>query len=182
MLPTAVEFIRANTSIEVITTDDIVRGVWNGCKIKQGQLIVSTSIKPHLGDLLHEAGHLATTPSSIRPLMNGDLFAVSSPGFAEACYKHQTVSCLRHWSNDDASTFWAAMAARAIGLPDSLPFENGYDDRVGATWEQGHEGYDFWQTFLRNEGNRYASQAFYLGIATGKRNEICRWEVENLFT
>jgi hypothetical protein len=181
MLSTVVEFIRANTSIEVVTTDDIVRGVWSGCKIKQGQLIVSTSIKPHLGDLLHEAGHLATTPPALRSLMNGDLFTLSSPGFAEACYSHQTTSCMRHWSNDDASTFWAAIVAREVGLPDSLPFENGYDDRVDAVWEKGHEGYDFWQTFLRGDGNRYASQAFYLGIAAGKRNAIAQWEAKNLF-
>ncbi len=58
-----------------------------GIRVTQGTLVFDPDTLRWPGDLLHEAGHIATTPSSLRVLLNDaldDQFTVPHAGEAEA--------------------------------------------------------------------------------------------------
>ncbi len=80
-----------------------------GLRIERGGLRVDVSRLRWPGDLLHEAGHLAVVPSSLRPMMDDalqDLPAVPHGGEIEA-------------------TAWAWAATRHLGLDPAVLFHDG---------------------------------------------------------
>lgn len=84
-------------------------GFLPGIAIRDGGLVVDRARLQWPGDLLHEAGHLAVMPATLRPLQTGalhDCEHVPHAGEAEA-------------------TAWAYAAACATGLPAAELFHEG---------------------------------------------------------
>lgn len=44
-----------------------------GVGLENGMILIDTDKLTYPGDILHEAGHIATTPPGLRPAMNGEL-------------------------------------------------------------------------------------------------------------
>lgn len=176
-----VNFVRENTAIGVVEVPRIVDGMWDGCKIYEGQIVISTTNPPHLGNLLHEIGHIASTPPAIRSLMSSheELDYDFGEDFLQAAIEYQRPLVVKGWSDDDAATYWAAMAAIEIGLCSSLPFQQGYEQRAISWGMPGHKGFDRWQAFLIN-GCRFRKAAYHLGLAPANQNTMLRWEVADL--
>jgi hypothetical protein len=80
-----------------------------GIRLVGGVLVVDRAALCWPGDLLHEAGHIATTPAALRPRLDDQLAddpAVPHRGEAEA-------------------TAWAWAALTQLGLPPALLFHAG---------------------------------------------------------
>lgn len=82
-----------------------------GLCIERGTLLVDRQKLNFPGDILHEAGHIATTPSSFREDMNGDLNPSMNTSLGD----------------DIAAILWSYAALKAIDLPPEFLFhEHGY--------------------------------------------------------
>jgi hypothetical protein len=75
-----------------------------GIQIERGGLVIDEARLAHGGDLLHEAGHLAVTPASERPLLSG---TVPEDGGAEM-----------------AAIAWSWAACVRLSLPASVLFHD----------------------------------------------------------
>lgn len=168
-------FIRARTTIEIQDVLEECDGEWSGCEILQGRILVSIDSPPHIGDFLHEVGHVATTPYVLRQYMSRDL----SGGFHELCtdYQLDPVGPIRAWSDDDAATCWGLMLCRALAIDGSLMFRNGYESKY-APWGPSHIGFQHWQSFDKFSRNRFSVAAYHLGFSQKAGLNFDRWEVE----
>lgn len=103
----------------------------------------------HPGNLLHDLGHIAVTPSWLRSHLSGDLDWGQTPELvelvesicdatAEKGIKLQNWNALIH-GDEQAAIAWSFVAAQAAGVDDFLPFEIGFDNPNGATGEELHE-------------------------------------------
>ena len=81
-----------------------------GLAISGGGLLVDEARLEYPGDLLHEAGHIAMAPPSVRPSMSGSLDDV--PGIDAATLE---------W----AAIPWSYAAAVEIGIDPALVFHEG---------------------------------------------------------
>lgn len=88
-----------------------------GILIERGELVIDREKLAHPGDLLHEAGHIAVMPPSVRPQMNdGDL--QSGPG------------------EEMAAIAWSYAAAQRIGLDPAVVFHPaGYKNEAASLLE-----------------------------------------------
>ena len=115
------EFL-TSTGLEVRLEPIEVPTVLPGLTVDHGALVVDESRLTYVGDLLHEAGHLAVVPATDRRELTAN---VGSDG-----------------GNEMAALAWSYAAARHLGLPPEVVFhEDGY--RGGATalienFETGH--------------------------------------------
>ena len=176
-----IAFVRANTSIEIEVSDREIKGVWGGCEIIEGNVLVSSKTLPHPGSLLHEIGHVATTPKPLRRFMSYDL-----QGFGNKCIKYQEkkeiTECFLSYSDDSAATFWGFCVSNAIGLDSSLIFREGYEDSK-VQWNPEHRGFALHRTCLASDrsaiGTTFSCSAFYLGLTNSKGTiTIDKWELD----
>jgi hypothetical protein len=85
-----------------------------GVQVSQGRLQVDECRLLYPGDLLHEAGHLALAPASLRPRLSGN---IEVPGFDA-----QTLEC--------GAIAWSFAAACAMALDAAVVFHpDGYQGR-----------------------------------------------------
>ncbi len=83
-----------------------------GLDIKNGELIIDTAALKQVGDILHEAGHIAVTDSGARSRLQGD---VSKCGHGPA--------------HEMAAIAWSWAALKHIGLsPETVFHSAGYKD------------------------------------------------------
>lgn len=80
-----------------------------GILVQNGRLLVDEAKLTYPGDLLHEAGHLAVAPSSVRPSLSGE---VTIPGADMDIVEAQ-------------ATAWAYAAIRHLGLEARVLFHEG---------------------------------------------------------
>jgi hypothetical protein len=115
-----VRFIRDNTTIICKTSANEDGTFWDGISTFGDTITVNLDMA-HPGDLLHEAGHLATMllPQRLHIMHNMDFM----PELAEAVLNHSMP-----YGDDDAATGWAYAACVRLNLPTTLPFDNGYDN------------------------------------------------------
>lgn len=96
--------------------------IWIDCGI------VYYNEKTHPGDLLHELGHLAVTPSWLRPYISGDIEDWDdSPEICILADKHKNDPCFGCYGDEVAAIAWSYVAAQAAGVDDFLPFEQGFE-------------------------------------------------------
>jgi hypothetical protein len=93
-----------------VTAADLPESFLPGLTIEAGGLLVDESRLEYPGDLLHEAGHIAVAPPSVRPSMSGSLDDV--PGLDTATLE---------W----AAIPWSYAAALEIGIDPGLVFHDG---------------------------------------------------------
>ena len=79
-----------------------------GIEMERGRLLYDESRLLYPGDLLHEGGHVAVAPPSLRPLMGGDL---DLPGIDMG-------------ELEIAAILWSYAAARAIGIDPAVVFHD----------------------------------------------------------
>ena len=80
-----------------------------GLELDRGRLLYDEARLTYPGDLLHEGGHVAVAPPSLRPLMGGDL---ELPGVDMG-------------KLEIAAILWSYAAVRAIGLDPAIVFHDG---------------------------------------------------------
>lgn len=94
-------------------------GFVDGCRIEHGTLVVDPQCR--VSGLLHEAGHLAITPSCFRSLMDGNLYAGQREmlKIVEIVAPHPDAPLYRAaiQCSDPEATAWAWSAGVALGLP-----------------------------------------------------------------
>lgn len=120
----------------------------------------------HAGDLLHEAGHVATCPSEIRGCLSGwlnedkeylDWIEKKPDNFSFIESNRFT-----YWS-DYAASGWAYFVAKHLGLPTFLPFENGFSGDIGnVIWERITSGIE------NSIGSKESCDLFYSGMLESK--------------
>lgn len=107
------EFLNA-IGIEVVPARLESEGFLPGIVVERGRLLVDETKLSYPGDLLHEAGHLAVAPSSVRSQLSGEVMV---PGADMNAVEVQ-------------ATAWAYAALRHLGLePRVLFHEGGYRGR-----------------------------------------------------
>jgi hypothetical protein len=115
-----VDFINRYTTIDCVVDSDIDGTFWNGILVERNRIIVDLSMA-HPGDLLHEAGHLATMPQSSRLEVFHDLDEM--PNLMQL-----VLETGKPYGDDDGSTGWAYAACLKLKLPTELPFAHGYNN------------------------------------------------------
>lgn len=144
-------FVDSIASLILIPSDIL----WEGVLMKNGQLFCTKEAHP--GDLLHEAGHLATAPSKIRNDLTGEI----SPEMA-LDFTGETDDPYLYWS-DNAATGWAFYATLEIGIDSKLPFQNGF---AGYDWtDVWYAVYLGWETGL---GSKESCDLYYAGMIESK--------------
>ena len=107
---TIVEFLTA-IGIEVVPVSLTQDSFLPGIAVDNGKLLVDESKLTYPGDLLHEAGHLAVAPSSVRPRLHGEVII---PGANMDAVEVQV-------------TAWAYAAVVHLGLDPKVLFHGGGD-------------------------------------------------------
>ena len=169
----AIAFIRENTRISCEIDRSIRKSdvdcVWDGISLNEGNLAVNPDIA-HPGDLLHEAGHIATTPLDHRGLMSGYLEDTDFE-FIEA--DHRLL-----YASDIAAQGWAILACIAIGFEIRTAFTNGFgvgkseDLAEAATISTGTRG-----------SNRWMCELYYLGMIEKKSSTVpIAWDIADIAT
>lgn len=84
-----------------------------GLRIEAGQLLVDRQQLLYPGDILHEAGHLAVVPATVRATFGPNVFDYRSPDEAQG--------------DEIVAQLWSYAATVALGLPASVVFHaDGY--------------------------------------------------------
>lgn len=118
-----------------------VEGFLPAIRVEAGGLLVDPS-RCFPGDILHEAGHVATMPAQFRPLACGDLMAANT---AMSAWLDANPTLLEQMPEDPVArgclqcgeaeaTAWQYAAAVAMGLPEEWIFPvDGYEGQGRAT-------------------------------------------------
>jgi hypothetical protein len=115
-----VNFIRKHTTIDCKTDSDEDGTFWDGIFTYGNEMIVNLEMA-HPGDLLHEAGHLATMLLKDRKFISHDMDFMPK--------LHELVlNTGMPYGSDDAATGWAYAACQHLEIPTTMPFENGYEN------------------------------------------------------
>ena len=111
-LETIVAFLR-EVGVSVVEGAVAEASLLPGVYINNGAIVFDRSKLQWPGDLLHEAGHVAVTPGSQRPSLNGLVEADSAP-----------------YAGEVEATAWAYAALVHLRLPASVLFhEGGYQGK-----------------------------------------------------
>ena len=114
------------------------RSFINNVRIHAGALVINS--KSTVGDILHEAGHVAIVPESLRHHAQGDL-----SGLERAISKAMDKVTYEQWERDDPAakallqigdpeaTAWAWAAGKHLDLPEHLIIQDDHYDGEGAT-------------------------------------------------
>jgi hypothetical protein len=98
--------------------------------------------KTHPGDLLHELGHLAVTPSWLRPYLKGNVedWTYNTSAEMQALEdEHKDDPFFGCYGDEMAAIAWSYAAACAADIDDFLPFEQGFEINGEGTGEQLYE-------------------------------------------
>jgi hypothetical protein len=175
-IPKAINHIVSNTSIKCRSDYNLKvgdsRGIWTGVYIERGNLVINPDIV-HVGDLLHEAGHLAVTPITIRSEMTGEL---------SDCEKYNqlvnTVEEQANWlnySSDTAAQGWALLSVLTLGIDPYLIFENGFHKDKKKNKELAVCSA---VTVGTQVSNRWMVELFYLGLVESKSSRVpIAWDI-----
>lgn len=111
----------------VTKIDSFGKPHWPEVCIQNGNLYLTR--KAHLGHVLHEAGHIATTPSEARPLLSGDLGIDCDPfsKMKRSQLKEGELDPRYLYCSDSTAIGWSLLACLEIGIDPFLPFQVGYD-------------------------------------------------------
>ena len=112
--------------------------------------IVYYNNRTHPGNLLHDLGHLAVTPSWLRLHLSENLDWKQSLELVELVESkcdataEKGSTLLQNWNalihgDEQAAIAWSFVAAQASGVDDFLPFETGFDNPESATGEELHD-------------------------------------------
>jgi len=103
----------------------------------------------HPGSLLHDLGHLAVTPSWLRPHLSENLDWEKSPKLVELVESKCDATAgkglkLQNWNalihgDEQAAIAWSFVAAQAAGVDNFLPFEIGFENPDSSTGEELHD-------------------------------------------
>lgn len=127
-----VEFVRGlGIAVAVCTDEAAAESFLPNVEILDGGLVVRPGVFP--GDILHEAGHLATMPAQFRPLATGQLreaFAAMSRYLEAnpmglATYPEDPVARGVMQCSDPEATAWQFAAGQHLGMPDEWLFPLG---------------------------------------------------------
>ncbi|MGY3581777.1 hypothetical protein ACVIGB_000152 [Bradyrhizobium sp. USDA 4341] len=110
------------------------RGFLNQLRIEGSGLVVENNDSEIVGDMLHEAGHIAVIPSLFRGQLTADVDDVA-PIMAQ--YVKDNPNCMA-WpedpiaraimqSGEQEAIAWSYAAAHHIGIDTRLPFAQGFD-------------------------------------------------------
>jgi hypothetical protein len=145
--------------------------IWIDCGI------VYYNQKTHPGDLLHELGHLAVTPSWLRPYVSGDIEDWDDS--QEICIlaeQHKDDPCFGCYGDEVAAIVWSYVAAQAAGVDDFLPFEQGFEIDGDDAGEKLHE------SLTMSEISQYAYHdgiyhLVHFGMLQNEQDfpKLCKW-------
>lgn len=104
----------------------------------------------HPSNLLHDLGHIAVTPSWLRPHLSGSLNWEPIPELVKLVESKCDATAekgselLQNWNilihgDEQAAIAWTFVAAQAAGVDDFLPFEIGFDNPESSTDEELYE-------------------------------------------
>lgn len=103
-----------------------------GVAVRAGGLVVDPDLLGSPGDILHEAGHVAVTPSRLRPHLNGDIDACAAALIEDPDMgvSEDEAKIIRH--TETAAIAWSYAAALASGIaPESVFWGEGYGGKQG---------------------------------------------------
>lgn len=132
-LDKAALFLRDTVGLEV-RGYQVATGFLPGVRIKKGAICVSPAAS--VGDLLHEAGHLAVLPPRVRARAGGDVDRAQHYAFEIACrFIHDPDHPFQRalvQADDTSAIAWAWAAGRQIGLsPEEIIEDDKYGGRLG---------------------------------------------------
>jgi len=149
--------IEIEYSLETINTATFLPGL----KLRNGTLIIDTDKLRYPGDILHEAGHLATMPPEIRANMNDDL-----PGND------------LHKGGEMMAIAWSYAVCLELNIDPEVVFhEDGYKGSASTIVENFREGRFFGVPLLRWCGMTAEPFTDEQGIKRGFP-EMIRWTCE----
>lgn len=110
-----------------------------GLKLRNGALIIDKDKLLHIGDVLHEAGHLACVPGNIRKEMSGNL-----------------EDCDLHRGGEMMAIAWSYAAAVFLNINPEIVFhENGYKGGAKNILQNFDEGHYLGLPLLQWSGMSY---------------------------
>jgi len=157
-----------NVHIDPIIQSEHSFAMWDGIALINGELFVNPALA-HTGDFLHEVGHLVTMPAELRSQASGKF---DENDFIDLQVELSNAALFSNPGDDNAATYWAFAACRKMGLPDELPFENGFGDDSQDCLEMCRLG-------INNPvGSAFSCQLYYAGLLANKGDEFpVAWDV-----
>ncbi len=141
-----------------LTTDAKDSSFLDDVWIKEGEIHIVPNT--NAGNLLHEAGHIATTPSILRHLLN-DSLEIDLFDFEEAIapyhFEHPAYKAAMEISEQMAIA-WSFAAAWKIGINTFIPFENGFENENGES-----DALNTWKA-LKSSINQSKNYNCYVGV------------------
>ena len=149
--------------------------------------IIYYNNRTHPGNLLHDLGHLAVTPSWLRPHLSQNLDWTQSPELVELVENKCDATAekgselLQNWNtlihgDEQAAIAWSFIAAQAAEVDDFLPFETGFDNPESST---GKELYDSLSMSAATNGCYHAGIAslYHSGMLKNKADfpKLIKW-------
>ena len=150
----------------ILTTDEIQDSFLENIMLKNG--IIYFTENTHIGDLLHEAGHVAVTPSFLRKYMNGNLTGyldkLNYPEIEE--WIDNLIPDSQQWNayyncDETAAIAWSYCICFYLGIDSRLPFETGFNGK----------GEDIWFRFSCSHDHPIG---FHFGIGALRANEMLK--------
>jgi hypothetical protein len=176
----AIEFIQSHTKINCQVDFSIVANtkfcMWPGIQLMHGKLRINPEIA-HVGDLLHEAGHLAVTPLSLRETMSGDLSESSK--YLKDLEREMAINDRIWYASDTAATGWGLMACLALNIDLYPMFENGFE-------ESGSDPFDLSEAAMHSvvlkTSDQHTTELFYLGMISDKKMRTpIVWDISDVW-
>lgn len=133
----------------VVRCDPRADGFLAGVEIANGELLVAMDADDMAGELLHEAGHLAVTPSLFRHRASGDLSEVARimSDWIDGCGLSLEVDdpIIRGilQAGECEAIAWSYAAALTIGIDTRIPFCRGFEGEGLDLHDQVASGYYF---------------------------------------
>jgi hypothetical protein len=148
--------------------------------------VVYYNEETHPGDLLHDLGHIAVSPSWLRSYLGSELIWDDCPevtDLVDALYNSvvdngmETPGWKAFIQGDEQATIaWSFAAAQAANINDFLPFENGFDEI------ENHNGKGVYENLKISANSKICCHAgvaslFHGGMLKSKADfpNLCKW-------
>lgn len=103
-----------------------------GVAVRQGGLVIDPDRLGSPGDVLHEAGHLAVTPSRLRARLDGNIDACAAALIADPDLKVTATEADQIARTEPQAIAWSYAAALAAGVsPECVFWSGGYGGQHG---------------------------------------------------
>jgi hypothetical protein len=96
-------------------------GFLKGVRIVEGELHYDIDRMDSVGDLLHEAGHVATVPIQFRKLLNDDVYKCICRILTQFTNENPVARALLH-ADECEAVAWSYMALRECRIPANIVF------------------------------------------------------------